>query len=223
MPPTPTDAYASITAPATINLDVTRQLAYSIGVGKVSRTNLIEVEARFDSSKLDYVGSSVADGASAAGFIFLGAPTYDPATGAYKANLAILQADALFSTDDLSIILTVGFEAKAGAAAYNDMLHGTLEYVTLHMLDADGPSAANAWLSPQDAPTSIDSSLRWDVSGGVYGVPDGALDMLDIAFIMENYYACTQGSTRWAEARWFDANGDGVVDLYDLLFIMSYI
>ena len=219
-PPT-TDTYASIAAPATLDIGINLQLAYSIGLGNVEGANILQIQAQFDCAKLNYIGSAIA---SSTGFSFLIPPNYDPATGIYQTALAILQAGSVFSTGDLADVLSVSFEAKAGAIAYNDVLQGSLESVTVQSQVYGSTSMINVLLLPKNAFTVVEESyLRWDVIDGKGGGPDGILDMSDISFIIYNYYLCAEGGTRWDEAKKFDANKDGIVDLADLLIIMSFL
>ena len=154
----------------------------------------------------------------------MGLPAYDSTSGIYKATLAILQANVSFSTVDLANILTVDFEAISGAATYNDVLQGSLETVILQSQDDGGTNAVNARFLFKDAYTVVeDYFLRWDVTDGDGGGPDGILDISDIAFIIYNFYVSSEGGPRWDEAKRFDANNDGIVDLADLLIIISYM
>ena len=214
------DTSAGIAAPAKLDIDGAPQLDYSIGVAKAEGANLIQVKARFDGARLDYAGSAIADGT---GFSFLVAPSYDPATGAYAATLAILQANASFSTDSLAEVLSVGFTAKAGAVAHGDVLQASLESVMIQTQSKGATNAVDAKLLPKDAATVAESFLRWDAVDGKGGGPDGKLDMSDISYIIYNYYLSAEGGPLWEEAKRFDANGDGIVDLADLLIIMSFM
>jgi hypothetical protein len=71
-------------------------------------------------------------------------------------------------------------------------------------------------LKPPYATTSISNYWRLDVNG------DGKINDLDLDLIIYNYYNVGVGGSKWDQAKNFDVNNDGIVDLADLLIITTY-
>jgi hypothetical protein len=51
---------------------------------------------------------------------------------------------------------------------------------------------------------------------------DGVITTADISLILFNHYLLRRGQLGWDAAQTFDANGDGIIDLVDLITISTY-
>ena len=209
-PATVGDTYAGISAPTVWNTDEGVRLSYDISVGQVDGAQIIDVKAQFDSAKLTYVGSMVNIDTD----LSLLNAQFDETTGEYKATLAFLKANAVFAAEDLTKILNIAFESDpAYIPVYKDVIVGTLISVVLEKPDF---TAYSCQLLPPSVETAVDNHMRWDVDG------DGILSLMDLAYIINHYYLARAGDNGWAEAKLFDANDDGIIDLLDILTILSY-
>ena len=209
--------------PQVLDTVYSTELAYSVSVANVPQTNLFEVTAKFDAGKLDYVGSEISGIPASNNPTFLTAPKFDTATGIYTATIVLLKQGTLWEAEDLTKILTVKFEAKAGVAtkaAYLTDIKGDLISVSVaEHVSEDTVHYADALLTPSSATSTVNNQWRFDINepGG-----DGKIDGLDISMIIKLYYLANTGSANWAEAQAFDCNRDGIVDVNDLLIITTY-
>ena len=215
----PTEAFAAvagISAPAVWDINSAATLSYGISVSKVAAANIFEISARFDSDKLAYVGSKIAIPSSLSPS-YVVPPSFNTATGEYRAVIYLAQAGAMFTAANPQDILSVDFMAKAGAANSGQIL-GMLTSIVVHELTDGGlgSTKVNATLDPSRATTAIVDYMRFDVNG------DGVIDFSDLSIIIFNYYLARAGDSNWAQAVTFDANYDGIIDLGDLLVICSY-
>jgi len=64
--------------------------------------------------------------------------------------------------------------------------------------------------------TLVDNFMRWDID------KNGVLNNADLSTIIFLYYIAMEGDANWAQAKLYDANGDGKVDLLDIMTIFSY-
>jgi hypothetical protein len=92
----------------------------------------------------------------------------------------------------------------------------TLTGVTVYGIDvADGEAVSNERISvinPVSAVTKVTSV--YDVDG------DSAVDLADLSLAFY-YYQSRSGGANWASARAADVNGDGIVDMLDLVAIYA--
>ena len=205
---------AGITAPQILDKDREITLDYGITLANVTGTNTIEIIARFDNEKLDYMNSAINIPASL-GASFLKPPTYDAATGEYKATIVLLQSGALFTAIDPTKVLTVSFAVK-NSATNGDEIIGNLESAKIADLFVSDVIGMSASRDPSSAATKVVNYMRFDVN------KDGAVDIWDVSFIIYNYYLARSGDDNWQEAVLFDANDDGIIDLGDILIVCSY-
>ena len=208
-------ATAGITAPEALDTDFGKPLNYGVTLANVSGTNRIEITAKFDCAKLDYAGSSINIPASL-GAQFYEGPSYDAATGIYKATIRLLQQGALFAASDPTEILSINFVTKGNVPNGDSITGGLISARVSEILSPVEAADVNAWLDPPDATTSISNHWRFDING------DGRIDVLDIDLVIYNYYLARAGDANWGQAMRFDANGDGIIDLADILIICSY-
>lgn len=210
-------AYAGISAPAVVNTDK-EQFIYNIGVGQTTAATMIDIKVQFDSSKLDSVGSTVLPAVE--GWSIL-RENYDPDTGLYIVTLSAMGGTPL-STEGLKDILSVTFNANPGVKL-NDVIAASLLSVDIYEKASVTNIKLSALLDPDTASTKVTNHLRWDVSDGNNGGPDGFLRLEDLAYIIDSYYGARADDPNWDEAENFDANGDGVINIDDILIILSYI
>ena len=209
--------------PQVLDTVYSTELAYSVSVANVPQTNLFEITAKFDAGKLDYVGSEISGIPATNNPTFLTAPTFDPATGIYKAVIVLLKQNTLWEVDDLTKILTVKFDAKANQAtkaSYLTDIRGDLVSVSVaEHVTPDSVYYADALLAPSSAKSTVNNQWRFDIN-----TPegDGYLNDLDLSMIIKLYYLANTSSANWAEAQAFDCNRDGIVDVNDLLIITTY-
>jgi len=205
-----------IAAPAVLDTVISPTFSYDISVSNIADTNTIEITAKFDGAKLDYVDSVIALPASS-NVQFFGAPTFDAATGVYKATVVLLRQGALFDISAATKLVTVNFAVKGGLV-HQSALQGSLSSGVYYELQPDGIKTipVNVLLTPAAANSSITTHARFDIN------KDGVIDAKDISAIIFNYYLLRAGSANWDAAKEFDANGDGFIDLEDLLIIGTY-
>jgi hypothetical protein len=207
---------AGITAPEILDtVPEGATLSYDISASDIPGTNAIEITAKFDSARLEY-DESVIEIPSSYNPSFLGEPTYNAATGVYKASILLLKQGALFSAEDLTKILTVRFKPK-GALVNRDAVKG--ELTSFRVTEVLSPTEANpvyAILEPSEAVSGVSNYRRFDVNG-----QDG-INIDDISLIIYSYYLAMTGDDNWSDAKAFDANADGIVNLADILIISSF-
>jgi len=189
---------------------------YDISVNNIADTNTIEITAKFDNTKLDYISSAIALPPSS-NVQFFGNPTYNPATGDYKATIVLLRQGVFFDISEMTKLLTVNFAAKPDLVN-KDQFTGLLASAIYYEMQANGIDtiALDFYRNPTSATTSILTHARFDING------DGILDIRDISAIILNFYLIKAGDDTWDAAQPFDANGDGIIDLEDLLIIGTY-
>ena len=189
---------------------------YDISVNNISRTNTIEITAKFDNTILDYINSVIALPPSS-NVQFFGSPAYDTATGEYKATVMLLRQGAFFDISEMTKLLTVNFAAKPGLVN-KDQFEGLLVSAKYLEMQANGIDtiALGFYRSPASVTTVISTHMRFDING------DGKLDIRDISAIILNFYLIKAGDPTWDAAQPFDANYDGIIDLEDLLIIGTY-
>jgi len=99
----------------------------------------------------------------------------------------------------------------------NDKIKGELTSVTVvEVLSTTEFEFVAAQLSPASATTVISDHWRFDINN------DGKINLGDIALIIYNYYLSQEGGAKWNVAKYFDASGDGIIDMADLLIICTY-
>ena len=191
-------------------------LSYGIDVNNFAGTNVIEIAAKFDNTKLDYFASEIALPESS-GLAFIGTPTFDAATGEYKATVALLQSGKLFEALTKTRLINIIFKAKAGADL-GDLINATLTSASYHEQAAGGASFTTVYVvcDPDMADTPVMTEARFDVDG------NGKIDYNDISLIIFQYYMAKLGDSDWDVAYLFDANHDLVVNVLDLMIISSY-
>ncbi|MDR1156724.1 MAG: glycoside hydrolase family 3 C-terminal domain-containing protein [Oscillospiraceae bacterium] len=182
-------------------------LAYTISLDNVViGTNLISVNAQFDADRLEYVGSEIA--IPDASYLY---ENYNPATGEYRAIVALLQVGTLFTAPVSTPILKLSFVAADGT----DDITGALTAVSLYEVPSpDSTVQVNCKLDPASAVTRF---APYDADA------DGAVTLADISLIIYNYYLVGEGNAKWGAAQKYDANGDGIIDLLDIMIISSFI
>lgn len=208
---------ASISAPETLDTVATTELSYSVTVDNVSGTNAFKVKAKFDHTKLNYLGSEIKV-AGASILTIPGEPEYDPNNGEYSVYIAILGQGQLLTIDDPTELLAINFTAKSGLANGTEIVGELTSVMASEMTDA-GTIASYADLEPSIARTTISNEWRFDMnsSGG-----DGHIDLLDVSLIIYNYYLVSEGDALWDAAKVFDCNHDGIINLTDILTICTY-
>jgi hypothetical protein len=180
-------------------------LAYEISLSNINiGTNVIRVNAQFDADNLTYVGSEV-EIPNASVF-----ENYNPDTGVYSATILLLQAGALFTASESTPVLTLNFtidgaEDVAGALTEVTIIEVTTPTSTVQVVCKLDPASAVVLFAPYD----IDA--------------DGFITLADLSLVIFNYYLAGEGDANWGAAQKYDANGDGIIDLLDIMIISSYI
>jgi len=206
---------AGIAAPAAVDLDLGQKVDYTISLNNVNGTNLIEITANFDRSKLLYEGSTINIPASY-GASFFEEPSFNPVTGEYKAIITLMHSGARLQITNPLDVLSVRFATKSGVV-FGDKLTGTLTSVRAsEVVNESCAFWVDANLDPSKTSASADNILRYDKNG------DGKLDLLDISLIIYDYYLAEVGDDNWADAKTYDCNNDGIIRLDDILIICSY-
>ena len=207
-------AIAGIYAPDILFASNMPSLSYGISVKNVTKTNLIEVAAKFDVSKLTYIGSAI-DPSVSDMLQFFGTPTFNKETGEYKATIAVLQEATFFKAEEFKRIIAVNFVAAA-STVNKDRIVGELTSTIVYELQPDMMDVlmVNAKRDPSSVLTIF--TIRFDFNG------DGKIDMRDISLIIANYYLNKVGGAKWEQAKQFDANSDGIIDIADLLIICTF-
>ena len=209
---------AAISAPAVVDTDK-EQFVYTVGVKNVTGATMLDIQAKFDNTRLNAVGSALQS--AIAGWSVL-RETYDVNTGAYEILISAL-SKAPLTAADLTDVLKVTFNPKAGIK-YQDVVDASLTSVKVLTKTNDGTGyTLDALLDPSTASSSVTNHLRWDVADSKNGGPDGLLNISDLNYIINAYYGARSADANWATASNFDANGDGVVNIDDIQIIMSYI
>jgi hypothetical protein len=212
---------AGITAPAVLDTVASPTVSYGISASNIPGTNAIQIEAKFDGARLEYDRSDIAITASY-NAAFMGDPSYNAATGVYKATILLLKQGTLFAAEELTEILTVTFKPK-GSLVNKEAVQGQI--TSFRVTEVIPPTEADpetktrpvyATLEPSEAVSSVSNYWRFDVAGG-YGI-----NVDDISWIIYRYYLAIKDDANWADAQAFDANADGIVNLADILIISSY-
>lgn len=217
---------AAISAPTMLDTDKD-QLVYSIGVKDVENANAIEIQAQFDASKLDLVGSALQPALPANWQVVF--ENFDASTGIYTAFLSAMKGATLNATD-LTNILNVTFAANAGVA-FNDVIAASLSYVNVITQGTNTNYKVSALLDPDSASSTVTNHLRWDITDGNDGGPDGQLAPEDLALIIDTYYGASSADAGWnvpisaylPAPSLFDVDGNGIVNIVDIQTIASYI
>ena len=207
---------AGIVANAVLDTVKSSELSYAISVNNVINSNTIEITAKFDASKLTYVNSAIALPASS-DVRFYGEPTFNAATGEYKATVMLFKNGVLFNIETLTKLLNVNFVAKAGQV-HKSVIEGSIT-AALYFAFLDGgiqTEAVYMEFAPAKAVSAVSTFMRFDING------DGKVNIQDISAILYNYYLVRSTDAKWAEAVAFDANYDNFIDLEDLLIIGTY-
>ena len=207
---------AGITAEAVLDTVKGPELSYAISVNNITGTNTLELSAKFDAGKLNYVGSEIALQTSS-DVRFYGEPIYNPATGAYSATIVLLKNGVLFNIETLTKLMTVKFTAKDGQV-HNSLIEGSLTAGLFYEFQIDGIQTVPVYLefAPTKAITAVSTHMRFDING------DKKINIQDISAIIYKYFLIRSNDAKWVEARDFDANFDGFIDLEDLLIIGTY-
>ena len=208
---------AAISAPEITDTVYDEFLSYGVSVNNFTGGNTIEITAKFDNTKLDYVDSAIALPASL-NMQFLDAPSYNAATGEYKATVVRLEQGETFNFIAPTQLLTVNFKVKGSVANLADVL-GTLVSAVYYEIQDGGTStvAVYAACDPDTASTSIWTQMRFDIDS------NARINIQDVSLIIYNFYLAREGDDNWDEAQYYDANHDGIVDLGDILIVCSYI
>ena len=193
--------YAPYNYPGAISLD------YSITLEKVFvGTNQINVSAKFDAGALEFAGSVLGIPGSS-----LLSEDYDEATGEYSAQIVITQQGVAIKVPSELEILKVKFDVINPGADIFAKLTGVAVTEILSSTMAD---TVQSWLNPSSV---VSLYAPYDING------DGKVTLEDISLIIYNFYGAIAGDSKWAAAQAFDVYPDGVIDIFDLMIIMTYI
>ena len=194
---------AGITAPK--NYVGTGDLVYTISLSNINiGANMVSISAQFGTA-LDYVDSVIA----IPGWSVYSAE-FNEATGFYTAVIQLLEQGALSKIPDVAPVLKVIFSGAADSDQLGVLSNAVVWEVTaptnsINVVCKLSPAEALALYAPYDADG------------------DGAVTLNDISLIIYNFYGAIAGDSKWAAASAYDVNDDGVVDIFDLMIIMTYI
>ncbi|MDR0380536.1 MAG: glycoside hydrolase family 3 C-terminal domain-containing protein [Oscillospiraceae bacterium] len=181
-------------------------LAYTVSLANINiGTNVISVSAKFDAAKLTYVNSSVEIPDASV------LDRYDPATGIYTATIMLLQRETLFTASASTPVLTVNFTVDGA-----EDVTGALTEVTVVEL-ASGATTPLTVICKLDPASAISAYAPYDEDA------DGTVTLADLSLIIYRYYLIGEGDANWGAAQKYDANGDGIIDLLDIMLISTYI
>ncbi|MDR0672022.1 MAG: dockerin type I domain-containing protein [Oscillospiraceae bacterium] len=202
--PAPGGATAGLTAPKTYA--GAGALTYTVSLANVTDTNMITVNATFDAAKLTFAGSRAAiPGAS------ILRESYDPVTGVYGATVALLGEGLLFRASAGTPILTLRFHVGAAAGDVAASLTAVSFY------EVSSPIRAVRVVCTLNPAGVVSAFAPYDMDA------DGAVTLADLSLVIYNYYLVGEGHADWGAAQTYDANGDGIVDLLDIMIISSYL
>jgi hypothetical protein len=185
--------------------------AYTVSVSDVSKLATVTLEFEVDGAY--FVGKSFT---GLNGFDVLGDITWTPvANGAWKGRVTLVNLNGDVSTVGTLDIFKMVFSS-------NDNLLGTTN-VKLISAVLSGYDDANIAIY-------IEALLANDVVQTTFGQyfsvydanRDGIVDQLDLT-TAQLYFMAEEGDTNWSVAKFADVNGDGRVDIEDLILILNNI
>jgi hypothetical protein len=202
---------AGITTAPHVDIDGTKKVSYQVNLSQVKNANVFEISAQFDASKLSYVNYELALPSAAAI-----SAKYNETTGEFTLTFALAGAGLTYTSEIATPVLTVNFAVR-DSVKVGDTVESTLTSFEVTTTDGITADKSTATLNPSIAGFTATNYLRYDADG------DGAITTKDISLIIYNYYLTRRGQLGWDKALIFDANGDGIIDLVDIITVSTYI
>jgi hypothetical protein len=205
---------AGIEAIAALDVSNSKELTYTVSVSGVYSANMFKIAAKFDQSKLSFVDWSIElpDSLHASAL----SDGYSINSGTFEATVALMGQGLAFSSENPAPLVKLKFMVKDGVG-YGDAVSAELTSLKVISPVGDQSYELGAALDPHSATTNIYSPSQYDIDG------DGELSLKDVSQIIYRHYLAKDGGSKWDEARRFDANGDGFIDLSDVIYIMTLI
>jgi hypothetical protein len=203
---------AGITTVPYVDIDGAGKVSYQVNLGQVENANVFEVSAKFDASKLSYAGYDLALPNAAA----VSDAKYNEVTGQFTLTFVLAGAGLTYTSEASAPVLTVNF-ALRDSVKLGDTVEATLASFKVTTTDGTTAVTQEANLDPSVAAFTAANSLRYDTD------KDGLITVRDISLIIYNHYLSRKGQLGWNAAQYYDANGDGIIDLVDIIIISTYI
>ncbi|MCL1874170.1 MAG: hypothetical protein FWF85_08655 [Clostridiales bacterium] len=209
---------ANINAPAQIYIKDGNRIDYVVSVVNVANegANLFTIEAGFDAANLNYLGYTFAPS------VLTYSPSqgkfsYDVASGKLILDMFLGKPDTLLKADTETPLVTFHFAVKDGVPAGPDqtVVDGFLSNVKAYCFIAGKSSPVDAIVTKPGAPTKI---LVHPL-----GYEGGDLDEATISWLIYHHLYKTGAATDWDEIKRYDLNGNGMIDLADIVALWSLI
>ncbi|MDR2713185.1 MAG: immune inhibitor A [Clostridiales bacterium] len=212
------DFYARISAPAQIYLKEDNKIDYVVSVVDVANegANLFTIEAGFDTKNLNYIGYTF--GPSVLGYSpSQGSFSFDVTSGKLTLDMYLARPGLLLKAETETPLVTFHFTVKDGVPAGPDqtVVDTFLSNVKAYCFIAGKSSPIDAIITKPGAPTKI---LLHPL-----GYDGGDLDEGTISWLIYHHLYKTSAATDWDEIKRYDLNGNGMIDLADIVALWSLI
>ncbi|MCL1873259.1 MAG: hypothetical protein FWF85_03990 [Clostridiales bacterium] len=213
-----TDFSANINAPVQIYVKEGNKVDYVVSVVNVANegANLFTIEAAFDAKNLNYAGytfgPSLLTHSPAQGSF-----SYDVVNGKLTLDMHLGRPGVLIKAETETPLVTFHFTLKDGVAAGPDatVLDTFLSKVTGYCFIAGKSSPIDAIITKPGAPTKV---LIHPL-----GYEGGELDEATISWLIYHHLYKTDLSSDWDDIKKYDLNGNGMIDLADIVALWSLI
>jgi hypothetical protein len=203
---------AGITTAPYVDIDGVKKVSYQVSIDQVKNANVFEVSAKFDASKLIYANFELTLPNAAV----VSGPKYNEVTGQFSITFVLAGAGLTYTSEASAPVLTVNFTLR-DSVKVGDIVEAALTSFDVTATDGNTADTKGAKLDPSAAVFTVANSLRYDAD------KDGVITVRDISLIIYNHYLSRKGQLGWGAAQYYDANGDGIIDLVDIIIISTYI
>ena len=212
------DFYAKIDAPTQIYLKEGNRIDYVVSVLNVANegANLFTIDATFDAKNLNYLGYTF----SPSLFAYnpsQGSFSYDVVNGKLSLGMNLGRPGVLIKAETETPLVTFHFSVKDGVPAGpgETVVDSFLSNVRGYCFIAGISSPVDAIVTKPGAPTKILLNPL--------GYEGGELDEATISWLIYHHLYKTNAATDWDEIKQYDLNGNGMIDLADIVALWSLI
>jgi hypothetical protein len=202
---------AVVTLNGAENIVVGSDAAYTVSVGGVSKlatvTLTFEVNGAFFESK-SFTGLN--------GFDVLGDVVWtSTGTDVWVGRVTLINLNGGVSSTDVLDVFKMVFSTRAGALGTSDVR--LVDAILSGYTSDDEVVYIDYLMTNSVVQTTVGKSFSiYDVNR------DGVVDQLDLT-MAQLYYMAKVGDANWDVAKYADVNGDGIVDIEDLILILNHI
>ncbi|MCL1874171.1 MAG: immune inhibitor A [Clostridiales bacterium] len=209
---------ANINAPAQIYLREGNRIDYVVSVVNIADegANLFTIDAAFDAQNLIYTGYTF--GPSVLAYNPTQGPfSYDVAGGYLTLDMYLARPGVLLKAESETPLVTFHFTVKDGVPAGPDqtVVDSLLSNVRAYCFISGKSSPVDAIVTKPGAATKI---LLHPL-----GYEGGELDEATISWLIYHHLYKTGAAADWNEIKKYDLNGNGMIDLADIVALWSLI